>query len=113
MYRCSIREKLVQNCNGFFITHRYPPFLNSDKDKEFSFIFQQQRETFLNTDTRRFKTETGDVGPPSPLARPLLTRVPIYVVQLKNTEQRSLRIIGNNSLKLPSVENMQKQSTGF
>ena len=54
------------------------------------------------------------MGSPPPPAGPLLTRVPhgeyqsIYVVQLKNTERRSLRIIGNNSLKLPSVENTIK-----
>ena len=61
MYRCSIRERLTEkllNCNGFFNTHRYPPFL------KFSFNFRQRREALINTDTRRFKIQTSDMGAP-------------------------------------------------
>lgn len=35
------------------------------------------------------------------------------VVQLMNTQQWSLRIIGNNSLKLPSVENTKSSQLIF
>ena len=59
-----LTEKL-QNCNGFFTTHRYLPFLNSNKDKEFSFNLQQQCEAFINTDMGRFKIQTSGMGPPS------------------------------------------------
>ena len=55
VYRCSIREMLTEklHCNGFFTEHRYPLFLDSNKDKEFLFNFQQRREAFINTDMRR------------------------------------------------------------
>ena len=43
-----------------------PLFLNSDKGKEFSFNFRQWRKAFINTDTRRFKIQTSDMGPPPP-----------------------------------------------
>ena len=68
MYRCSIHEMLtekLQNCNGFFTMHRYPPFLNSNKDKEFSFNLRQQCEAFINTDMGRFKAQMSSMGPPS------------------------------------------------
>ena len=41
-----------------------PVLKNSDKDKEFSFNFRQRREAFTNTDTRRFKIQTSEMGPP-------------------------------------------------
>ena len=41
-----------------------PLFYNSDKDKEFSFNFRQRREAYINTDTRRFKIQTSDMGAP-------------------------------------------------
>ena len=41
-----------------------PLFYNSDKDKEFSFNFRQRREALINTDTRRFKIQTSDMGAP-------------------------------------------------
>ena len=43
-----------------------PVLKNSDKDKEFSFNFRQRREAFTNTDTRRFKIQTSEMGPLSP-----------------------------------------------
>ena len=43
-----------------------PLFYNSDKDKEFSFNFRQRREALINTDTRRFKIQTSDMGAPPP-----------------------------------------------
>ena len=69
MYRCSIREMLTkksQNCNGFFTTHRYLPFLNPDEDKEFAFNFCQRREAFINTDrdVLTFRRATWDLPPP-------------------------------------------------
>ena len=60
MYGCWIRElltELLQNCNGFFTAHRHPPFLKLRQ-------FRQRRETFINTDTRLFKIQTSDMGPP-------------------------------------------------
>ena len=39
-----------------------PVLKNSDKDKEFSFNFRQRREAFTNTDTRRFKIQTSEMG---------------------------------------------------
>ena len=42
----------------------FPLFYNSDKDKEFLFNFQQRREAFINTDTRRFKIQTSNMRPP-------------------------------------------------
>ena len=44
-----------------------PVLKNSDKDKEFSFNFRQRREAFTNTDTRRFKFQTSEMGPLPPL----------------------------------------------
>ena len=44
MYRCSIRERLTEklhNCNGFFTTHRYPPFLK----------FRQRQKIFVQFPT--------------------------------------------------------------
>ena len=41
-----------------------PLFYNSDKDEEFSFNFRQRREALINTDTRRFKIQTSDMGAP-------------------------------------------------
>ena len=46
-----------------------PVLKNSDKDKEFSFNFRQRREAFTNTDTRRFKIQTSEMGPPAPHVR--------------------------------------------
>ena len=72
MYRCSIcamsTEKL-QNCNGFFTTHLYPPFLKFRQSQEFSLSFRQQCEAFTNNDMRLFKTQTSDTGPPPPPPR--------------------------------------------
>ena len=61
----NVIEKL-QNCNGFFTTHRYPPWLRFREDKQFSFNFRQRREAFINTDTRRFKIQTSDMWPLPP-----------------------------------------------
>ena len=44
----------------------FPLSYNSDKDKEFSFNFQQQCEAFINTDTRRFKIQTSNMRDPPP-----------------------------------------------
>ena len=69
MYRCSIRKMFaekLQKCNGFFTTHRYPPFLKFRQSQEFSLSFRQQREAFTNNDMRLFKTQTSDMGPPTP-----------------------------------------------
>ena len=41
-----------------------PLFYNSDKDKEFSFNFRQRSEALINTDTKRFKIQTSDMGAP-------------------------------------------------
>ena len=41
MYRCSTGEMLtekLQNCNGFFATHRYPPFLKFPQRQNFRSI---------------------------------------------------------------------------
>ena len=57
-----LTEKL-QNCNGFFTMYRYPPFLNSNKDKEFHLI--SDSNAFINTDMGRFKIQTSGMGPPS------------------------------------------------
>ena len=46
-----------------------PVLKNSDKDKEFLFNFRQRREAFTNTDTRRFKIQTSEMGPPHPHVR--------------------------------------------
>ena len=69
MYRCSIRERLTEklhNCNGFFTTHRYPSFLKFRQRQRILPNFRQRREAFINTDTRRFKIQTSDMGPPPP-----------------------------------------------
>ena len=50
---------------------------NSDKDKEFSFNFRQRREAFTNTDTRRFKIQTSEMGPPPPPMSGALLNFPI------------------------------------
>ena len=47
-----------------------PLFSNSDKDKEFSFNCRQRREALINTDTRRFKIQTSDMGAPPGRASP-------------------------------------------
>ena len=67
MQRCSICKMLthkLQNFNGFFAMHCYPPFLKSTKDKEFLFNSRQQQEAFTNIDIRCFKIQTSDIGPP-------------------------------------------------
>ena len=75
MYRCSIcamsTEKL-QNCNGFFTTDRYPPFLKFRQSQEFSLSFRQQREAFTNNDMRLFKLRRATRDRP-PRAGPLNT----------------------------------------
>ena len=43
-----------------------PLFYNSDRDKGLSFNLRQRREAFINIDTRRFKIQTSDMGPPPP-----------------------------------------------
>ena len=58
----NVIEKL-RNCNGFFTTHRYPPWLRFREDKQFSFNFRERREAFINTDTRRFEIQTSDMWP--------------------------------------------------
>ena len=69
MYRCSIRERLTEklhNCNGFFTTHRYPPFLKLRQRQRIVVQFGQRREALINTDTRRFKIQTSDMVAPAP-----------------------------------------------
>ena len=57
MYGCSIRERSVTEKLHDCTT-------NSDKDKKFLFNFRQRREALINTDKRRFKMQTSDMGAP-------------------------------------------------
>ena len=80
MYRCSICKMLtekLQNCNGFFTTHRYPPFLKFRQRERIFFNFQQWREAFINNDTKLFNTQTSDMGPT--LAGPDINKKDIIV----------------------------------
>ena len=53
------------------------PRPNCDSDSK----ADNKRQAFINTDTRRFKIQTGDVGPPPPftLAGPLISNVLLLV----------------------------------
>ena len=73
MYRCSIRERLtdkLHNCNGFFTTHRYPPFLKFRQRQRIFVQFPTATWSINIIDTRRFKIQTSDMG--APLAGPLM-----------------------------------------
>ena len=81
MHRCSIRELLAEklhNCNAFLTTHRHPPFLNFEKDKQVSLNIRQRLEAFINTDTRSFKIQTSDMGPPLPPAGPHIEEIEFF-----------------------------------
>ena len=67
--RSSIREMLpekLQNCNASFTTIRYPPFLKlRQRQRIFVQLPTAMWSIFINTDTRRFKIQTSDMGPPT------------------------------------------------
>ena len=53
----------TRNCNCFFTTHCYSPFLKFRQRQRIFPNFRQRREAFINTDKRRFKIQTSDMGP--------------------------------------------------
>ena len=67
MYRCSIRERLTEklhNCNGFFTTNRYPPFLKFRQRQRIFVQFPTATWSINIIDTRRFKIQTSEMGDP-------------------------------------------------